>query len=187
MRAGTRERLTGACDTLIAVAAVLVIVAVHWPWARATLTPPEPDVMQSPGQATGLCAHPSLWAVTAIAVLHLALLLARYYPGGRLRVPGDGVLLALGSGLACLVIAGDILAMPAPWAGIYAISDNAPFPWWGKPELLDGTTLAMTISYGAPVVAAAALTSLISAVASPGPPAIVLYRHSGGLQETAAD
>jgi hypothetical protein len=187
MRAGTRERLTGACDTLIAIAAVLIIVAAHWPWARATLRPSAPDVMQSPGQATGLYAHPSLWAVTAMAVLQLGLLFARYYPGSRLRVPGDGVLLALGSGLACLIIAGDILAMPAPWAGIYAISDNASFPWWSQPELLDGTTLIMTISYGAPVAAAAALTSLISAVASPGPPAILLYRHRGTAQETATD
>ena len=169
MRAGTRERLTGACDTLIAIAAVLIIVAAHWPWANATLTPPEPDVMQSPGQATGLYAHASLWAVTGIAVVQLALLLARYYPGGRLRVRGDGVLLALGSGLACLIIARDMLAMPAPWAGIYAISDNASFPWWTQPELLDGTTLVMTISYGAQVAAASALISFISTIASPGP------------------
>jgi hypothetical protein len=187
MRAGTRERLTGACDTLIAVAAVLIVVAVHWPWAQATLTPPEPDVMQSPGQATGLYAHASLWAVTGIAVLQLALLLARYYPGGRLRVPGDGVFLALGSGLACLVVAWDMLAMPAPWADIYVISDSASFPWWGKPELLDGATLVMKMSYGAAVVAAAALASLISAIVSPGPPAMLLYRHRGSLQEAATD
>jgi len=75
--------------------------------------------------------------------------------------------------------------MPAPWAGIFAISDSASFPWWSQPELLDGTTLTMTISYGAPVAAVAALTSLVSAIASPGPPAILLHRHSGSLQETA--
>ena len=79
MRAGTRERVTGACDTLIAIAAVLIIVAAHWPWANATITPPTPDVMQSPGQATGLYAHASLWAATGIAVVQLALLVARYF------------------------------------------------------------------------------------------------------------
>jgi len=95
--------------------AVLVIVAAHWPWAQATLTPPAPDVLKSPGQVTGLYAH----------------------------------------------------ARPAPWAGIYAISDGASFPWWSQPEFPDGTTLAMTMSYGAPVAAAAALTSLISGQGRP--------------------
>jgi hypothetical protein len=187
MRAGTRERLTGACDTLIAIAAVLTIAATHWPWVQATLTTTDPDMMELPGQATGLYAHGSLWIVTGIAALQLTLLLARYYPGGRLRVPGDGVLLALGSGLVCLIIAADIIALPGPWAGIYAIRDNASFPWWGKPELLDGTTLVMTMSYGVPVAAAAALTSLISAIVSPGPPAILLYRHGDNLKETATN
>jgi hypothetical protein len=187
MRAGTRERLTGACDTLIAIAAVLIIVAVHWPWAHATLTPPAPDVMKSPAQASGLYAHASLWAATAIAALQLALLVARYYPGGRLRVPGDGVLLALGSAVAYLIIGWDMLLMPAPWADNYVIGDSATFPWWSRPELLDGTTLVMTMSYGARVAAAAALTSLISAIASPGPPAILPYRHRGSPQEAAAD
>jgi hypothetical protein len=187
MRTGTRERLTAACDTLIAVGAVLIIAAAHWPWAQAKLTSTDPywTEMALSGEVTGLRAHGSMWLVTGIAVLHLALLLARYYPGGRLRVPGDGVLLALGSGLACLIVGWDMLAMPGPWANIFVISDSATFPWWGRPELLDGATLGLTWSYGAPVAAAAALTSLISAMVSPGPPAILLFRHGDSLQGTA--
>jgi len=189
MRAGTSERLTGACDALIALAAVLIITAAHWPWAQATLSSTDPywTEMALSGEATGLRAHPSLWAVTAIAVLQLALLLARYYPGGRLRVPGDGVVLALGSGLVCLIVAGAMIAMPGPWANIFVISDSAAFPWWGRPVLLDGATLGLTWSYGAPVAAAAAVTSLISAIVSPGPPAILLHRHRDNLKETATD
>jgi hypothetical protein len=176
MRAGTRRRVTGACDALIAAAAVLIIVAAYWPWVQATLTPPDPEMPPS-GETSGLHAHGSLWVVAGIAVLHLALLLARYYPGGRLRVPGDGVLLALGSCLICLIVAGDMLALPGPWAGIYAVTDTAPSPWWGSPDLMDGATLVMKMSYGAPVAAAAALTSLIAAIVSPGPPAVFLSRH----------
>lgn len=90
MRASTRMRLT--CDTLIAAAATLIIIAAHWPWFQATLTPPDPAglVMEPRGTATGLYAHGSLWITTGIAVVQFALLLARYYPGGRLRVPGGG-------------------------------------------------------------------------------------------------
>ena len=193
MRAGTRKRLTGACDTLIAAAAVLMIVAVHWPWFQATITPPDMVglVMAPSGTATGLYADSGpLWAATWIAAVQLALLLVRYFPGGSIRVPGDGVFLALGSGLICFIVAFGVVGVPGPWADIMSINGTwqVPFPWWqGGPDLLDGATMVMTMRYGAPVAAAAALTSLISAVVSPGPPAILLYRHRNSLRETATD
>lgn len=40
MRAGARKRLTRSFDAVLAVAAVLTIVAPHWPWYVATQTPP---------------------------------------------------------------------------------------------------------------------------------------------------
>lgn len=177
MGTGTRGRLTGPCDTLIAAAAVLIIVAVHRPWFQATLTPPDPAglVMEPRGAATGLYAHGSLWIATGVAVVQLALLLARHYPGGRLRVRGDGVFLSLGSGLTCLVVAVDMIVVPGPWAETMSVSSDGPsdvpFPWWaGTPDVLGGTTMVMTLSYGAVLAAAAAFASLVAAIVSPGPP-----------------
>jgi hypothetical protein len=199
MGAGTRWRLTGACNMLIAVAAILVIAAVHWPWFLATQVPDLAGEVQAPdGPATGLYAHPSLWVAVGVAAVQLVLLLAHYYPGGRLRVPGDGVFLALGSGLACLIVAVDFIAIPGPWADILSHNGTwaVPFPWEDKPYVLDGCTLLMTWSYGGPVAGAAALTSLIAAIASPGPPATPPGENPDGyfspasgdsLQETAAD
>ena len=103
------------------------------------------------------------------SVVQIALLLTRHHRGGRLRVPGDSVFLALGSGLICLLVAAGMIGMPAPWARIMSVSDTlgAPWPWWkGTPDVLDGTTMVMTLSHGAVVAAAAALTSLISAIVS---------------------
>ena len=128
--------------------------------------------MEPRGTAIGLYASGFLWIATGIAVVQIALLLARHYRGGRLRVPGDSVFLALGSGLICLLVAAGMIGMPAPWARIMSVSDTlgAPWPWWkGTPDILDGTTMVMTLSHGAVVAAAAALTSLISAIVSPGP------------------
>lgn len=177
MGTGTRRRLTGPCDTLIAAAAVLIIVAVHRPWFQATLTPPDPAGLATEprGAATGLYAHGSLWIAIGVAVVQLALLLARYYPGGRLRVRGDGVFLSLGSGLTCLVVAVDMIVVPGPWAETMSVSSDGPsdvpFPWWaGTPDVLDGTTMVITLSYGAVLAAAAALASLTAAIVSPGPP-----------------
>src|SRR5690348_4781207 len=68
MGTGTRRRLTGACDMLIAAAAVLIIVAVHRPWFQSTLTPPDPAglVTEPRGAATGLYAHGSLWIAIGV-------------------------------------------------------------------------------------------------------------------------
>lgn len=168
----TRARLSTACNALIAFAAVVTIIAPHWPWFLATLVPDLGDEVQAPdGPATGLYAHPSLWVAAGVAAAQLALLLLHYYPGGRLRVPGDGVFLALGSGLIFLIVAADFILIPGPWADILSHNGTwaVPFPWEGKPYLLDGATLFMTWSYGGPVAVAAALTSLIAAIVSPGP------------------
>lgn len=152
---------------------MLTLIAPHWPWFLATLVPDLGDEVQAPdGPATGLYAHPSLWVATGVAAGQLVLLLLHYYPGGRLRVPADGVFLALGSGLICLVVAADFILIPGPWADILSHNGTwaVPFPWEGRPYLLDGCTLSMKWSYGGPVAAAAALTSLIAAIVSPGPP-----------------
>ena len=86
--------------------------------------------------ATGLYAHPFLWAAAGVAVAQLALLLLRYYPGGRLRVPGDGILLALGSCLVCLIVAACIVLIPDPWADILSIYGpfNVPLSSEGAPS-----------------------------------------------------
>jgi hypothetical protein len=170
MHAGTRAGLEAACDTLVAVAAVLTIVASRWRWFEATLTPPDPDglVLAPRGAATGLYAHPSLWAAVGLAAVQIALLAARYYPGGRLRVPGDGDLLVLGSGLVCLLVTADILILPRPWFDILSRDGWWVLPpWWeGTPYPIGEYTLFMTWSYRATVAIAAALVSLAAAIAS---------------------
>jgi hypothetical protein len=165
-----RGWLNWACDAVMAVAAVAVIVAPHWPWFQATLTRPDLDgmLMEPSGTATGLYGHGSLWVATGIAVVQLVLLLARHYPGGRPRLPGDGVLIGLGSVIVCLIVARDMLTLPGPWITI--LSDGGgvwpvPVPWWRSTP-----GLVMTLGFGAVVAAAAAVASLVAAFASPGPP-----------------
>ena len=63
-----RGWLNWACDVVMAVAAVELIVAPHWPWFQATLTSPDGDPMEPSGTVTGLYGHGSLWVVTWIAV-----------------------------------------------------------------------------------------------------------------------
>jgi len=173
-RTGTWPR--AVCDALIAVAAVLTVVVPRWTWFTATILPVSANVdgsaMAPQGTATGLYAHPFLWVAAGVGVVQLVLLLMRYYPGGRLRVPGDGVLLALGSFLVCLIVAVGIGLLPGPWAGILSVngplSSWLPFTWEGTPLGFDGFTLVMTWSYGATVAMAAALASLALTIAALG-------------------
>lgn len=172
-----RGWLNWACDAVMAAAAAALIVAPHWPWLRATLTPPDPDgvVLLPRGTATGLYAHGSLWVVTGIAVVQLLLLLARHFPGRRLRVRYDGVWIGIGSIIVCLIVAVDMITVPGPWIIIFSDGGGlwpVPFPWWqGPPDDVDGTALVITLGFGAVVAAAAAVASLVAAFASPGPPA----------------
>jgi hypothetical protein len=124
--------------------------------------------MAPQGSATGLYAHPFVWVAAGAAVVQLALLLVRHYPGGRLRVPGDGILLAVGSGLVCLIVAAGVVFIPGPWADILSVNGAlaVPFQWEGTPAALDGYTLVMTWSYGAPAAMAAALASLALTIAA---------------------
>jgi hypothetical protein len=166
MAEGARAALRVACDVVVAVAAVLTIVASFWPWFQATLTPDRTDVVNAPsGAASGVYAHPSLWAAVGLAAAQITLLTARYCLRGRLRVPGDNVILLLGSGLVCLLVTADVLLMPRPWIDIMA-PVGVPFPWEGKPVLYDGATLVMTWSHGATVAIGAAFASLAAAIAS---------------------
>ncbi len=101
MAAGTRARVTGACSAVIAAASVVVVVAPHLPWYVATQSPPGGGPPAPEGTATGLSGHDSLWAVIVLTFVQLVLLLARHVPGGRLRVPGDRVWLALSAAVVC--------------------------------------------------------------------------------------
>jgi len=175
MGAGAWTRLRAACDTLIAVAAVLTVVAPRWPWFTARLTPLDPSVdlsqvMAPQGVVTGFYAHESLWVAVGVAVALLALLLVRYYRGGRRQVPGDGMLLAIGSGLVCLIVAWDAEFLPGPWIDILSVNGTwgVPDPWRGTPLPGDGYTLVMNWSYGAPIAMTAALALLALALASLG-------------------
>jgi hypothetical protein len=173
MRAGTRRWWWVVCDALIAVAAVLLLMAVRWPWYVATLATADldldpPDLPH--GAATGLYAHTSLWVVVGVAAVQLVLLLARYSPGERLRVPDDDSLLLLGSGLCCLTVAVDAIRMPMPWAEIHdfagIMGDVPMFAWqWGDLDK-EYPGLAMTWSFGAAVAAAAAGVSLVAVLVS---------------------
>jgi hypothetical protein len=167
MRRGSRARLRVACDVVVAVAAVVTIMASFWPWYQATLTPDMTGLVPAPsGSATGVYAHPSLWAAVGLAAAQIALLAARYCPGGRLRVPRDDILLVVVSGLACFLVLGDMLLVPGPWADVMT-PVGVPFPWEGvRYPVADATTLVMTWRYGAVVAVAAAVASLAVAVAS---------------------
>lgn len=170
MHAGTRAELRTVSDVLVAVTAVLTITAARWPWFQATLTPPDLTgmVIAPSGAATGVYAHPSLWAAVGLAVAQIALLTARYYPGGRLRVPGDGGLLVLASGVVCLLVTADILIIPRPWFNILNKGGWSVLPplWEGTPYPAGGSTLFMTWSYGATVAIVAAFASLAAAIVS---------------------
>ena len=172
MRARTREWLTGSLDALLAVAAVLTIVAPHWPWYVATQTPPAGNPIAPEGTAPGLPAHPTLWAVAGLAVVQLALLLARHARGGRLRVPGDRAWLVWVSVVVCFLVVVDADYLPPSWYFyLNIVGESGPVIWprwdWVTPA---DATITLTWSYGAGVAVAAALTSLIAAVVSPGPP-----------------
>jgi hypothetical protein len=209
MRAGTRTWLTGCFDAITAAAAVAVIVAPHWPWYVATLTPPDPDgnVHAPSGTATGISAHVTLWAVTALAAAQLAILLARHIRGGRHRVPGgDKGLLVLAAVLACLLVLWDADFMPHSWANILSMDGpmvQSAIMWPAVKDLTQvfpGTngpdTLRLTWTYGATTAVWAALTLLLASAASPGPPARAAGKNpgrhlspaaGGSLRETAAD
>jgi hypothetical protein len=184
MRTGTRTWLAGCLDVIAAAAAVAVIVAPHWPWYVATLTPPDPDgipFLHVPsGTATGISAHQTLWVVTALAAAQLAILLARYLAGGRYRVPGDNTLLVIAAAVACFMVLADADLMPLAWADILSIDGPLPQPQiMGLPfitnltQVFPGTngadTLRLTWTFGATTAVWAALTLLLASIASPGP------------------
>jgi hypothetical protein len=156
-----------AWDFVVAVAAVLTIMASRWPWFQATLTPADmTGLVPAPsGAATGVYAHPSLWAAVGLAAAQIALVAARYYPRGRLRGPGDGVLLVVVSSMVCLLVTADVLLVPSPWAQIMT-PVGVPFPWEGVRYPVQDATLVMTWSYGATVAIAAAVASLAAASVS---------------------
>jgi hypothetical protein len=166
---GPRVRARPVGHAVIAAAAVLTIVAGHWPWFQATLTPPDVPVIAPQGTATGLYAHPSLWVATGLAAAQLGLLLAHYSPRGRVRLGGDvgGSLLSLTSGAISVLAVADTLLLPRPWAPVLAVTSITGAPaldWEGIPDPLDGTTLFMTWRYGATVAVGAALVSLAAAI-----------------------
>lgn len=171
VRTGAGTCLIAVCDLVIGVAAVATATAALLPWCTATLRPQNPGqgldgVMAPQGTVTGLYAHPSLKAVMALAVLQIALLLARYYRGGRLRARGHGYFLAACSALACLIVAADVVLIPGPWADALSVSGTwgVPYAWEGAPYSLDGATLVMTWRYGAMIAMTAALASLAFAL-----------------------
>ena len=167
-RTRTRTRLRPACDALIAVAALLTVLAARWPWFTATLVPTDANVggpvMAPEGTVTGLYAHRFVWVAVGVAVGQLVLLLLRYYPGGRLRVPGDGSLLAVGALVGCLTVVAGVGLVPGPWDGLLnfgePISVTLPFSWESASFPLDGFTLVISWRYGAMVALAAGLASV---------------------------
>lgn len=174
--------MTTGCDVLIGVAALATATAPLLPWAKARLGPDpgqslDAVVMAPQGTVSGLYAHPSLKPVMVLAVLQLAVLLARYCPGGRLRVPGYGYLLAAASAIICLIVAADIVFIPEPWANVLSVNSafGVPDPWEGTPVRLDGVTLVMTWHYAAAVAMTAALALLVCALVLTG--VLVLARR----------
>lgn len=172
----TRTRTRTACDALIAVALLLTVLAPLWPWFTATLVPTDPNasgpVMAPEGTATGLYAHRFVWVAAGVATVQLVLLLLRYYPGGRLRVPGDGILLVLGSIVGCITVVAGVGLVPGPWVGMLSVNGPLgvplPFSWEGASFPLDGFTLVMSWRYGAMVALAAALASVVLTMAELG-------------------
>jgi hypothetical protein len=198
MRAGARTWLTRSFDTLLGIAAVLTILAPRWPWYVATQTPWDGNLMAPEGTAAGLPAHATLWAVTGLAVVQLMLLLARHAGGGRLRVPGDRAWLFWVSVLVCFLVVADADYMPPSWYfDLNRAGESTGWLIWPRWDLwIADATITLTWSYGAVVAVAAALTSLIAAFVSPGPPEKPVNESPGrhlspasgdSLQATAAE
>lgn len=208
MRAHARMWLTRCFDVIAAAAAVAVIVALHWPWYVATLTPPDCDgYVHAPcGTATGISAHPTLWAVTALAAAQLAILLARHLAGGRRRVPGgDKGLMVLAAVFACFLVVADADLLPFSWVKILNLDGpvaQSPIMWPGVKDLTQvevgnngPDVLRMTWAYGATTAVWAALTLLLATIASPEAPRRPVGKNpdrrrspaAGSFQEAAAD
>jgi hypothetical protein len=171
VRSRTEARLIAAGELPIGVAAAVLAAAPLLPWCTAVVKPLDPGenlagLMAPQGTIDGLYAHPSLKAVMVLAVLQLALVLARSYRGGHLRAPGYSYLLAVVSAIIFLIVAADVLFIAAPWEGILSVNGtfSIPDPWWGTPVPLDGATVVMTWRYGAIIALAAALASLACAL-----------------------
>jgi hypothetical protein len=169
--AGPSKWLTGVFDTIIAAAAVAIIVAPHWPWYVATQTPPGNDLVAPEGTATGLSGHVTLWVVTGLAAVLLVLLLARHVRSGRLRVPGDRAWLVCIALVACFLVVVDADFLPASWYSALNIAGgSAAYMWPRSHVFIADASISLTWSYGAVVAVAAALTLLVASIASPRGP-----------------
>ena len=147
-------------DRLIAVAGIVLAVAVFLPWFKAEIVirgangeQGAADLLDPPGTVTGLAAHEYLLVALAVALLEVAVILARNFPGSALRrLPFHRYFLVVASGVDfVVVIAAAVLRPPA---------------WYGELSMPPNFALSITWTYGAFAAAAAAVLSLGIAVAA---------------------
>lgn len=146
-----------AVDGFVALAGLVLAVAVSLPWFRATLrirgSGTTGYLIDPPGTLTGLAAHWYLLVPLAVALLETAVIMARHFPSRRApRLPFHGYFLVIASGVDFLVvIVGALLRPPA---------------WYGSLQMPDNFYITIDWTYGALVAVAAALLSLVIAVAA---------------------
>jgi hypothetical protein len=146
-------------DALIAVAAVVLAGSILGPWFRATVrfkTSPEIGYLMSPkGSESGIEAHSFLWAVGALALIELAVLIVRNAPDRHaLPIPGYHQLMIVISAIICAVVLAGFLWRPTTWPGI-SQSQLGPF-----------FSLVIGWGFGSVVALGAALVSVGIAVSA---------------------
>ncbi len=146
-------------DRLIALAAAVLAASVFFPWFAATARFRNAPVysghlMQPRGTENGVEAHVFLWAVVALAIAELAVLIARNAPGRyAVRIRGYHRLLAATSALSCAAVLTGFVWRPDTWPGV------------GR-NLGAGIYLVIGWGYGAIAALAAALISLGLAISA---------------------
>lgn len=139
-------------DALIAAAAVVLAGSILGPWFRATVrirtSPVSGYLMEPKGSESGIEAHRFLWAVGALALVELAVLISRNAPDRHaLLIPGYRQLLVVISALICAAVLVGFLWRPSTWPGIHA-------------SLLGPFYLVIGWGFGSIAALAAALVSL---------------------------
>jgi hypothetical protein len=119
-------------DMIIAVAALVLAVSLFVPWYKAIVRINGRAVsgflIDPPGTASGMAVHGYLWVVFALALLQLAVLLARYAPTRRaLPLPGYRQLLVVTSGLTSLAVLVAFVPVPAATVPVRCLT-------WGAGE-----------------------------------------------------
>jgi hypothetical protein len=159
MRAWFNPARWTAADGFVALTGVVLAVSVFLPWFKSTVTirgtdgDVTGDLIDPPGTLGGLAAHWYLVVPLAVALLEMAVIVARYLPARRPpRLPFHRPFLVAASGVNFVAVIMAALVQPPSW--------------YGDPQMPPNFHIAIQWTYGALVAAGAAVLSLAIAVAA---------------------